>query len=169
VIQLEEALPGFAGSSTAIGDAIGLAITTLRDRTATSRVLVLLTDGENTSGSEPADALQVAFDADIRIHTIGIGSTSMLVRDVSGNLRKIDPSKDLDEAMLQTIADATGGQYFRAQNPTEMAAIYELIESLEPMQNEQFQRPERSLYHWPLAAALISTLRMFVVRARVQQ
>lgn len=169
VIQLQEALPGFAGSSTAIGDAIGLAISTLRDRTAESRVLVLLTDGENTAGSEPSDALQVAAEAGIRIHTIGIGATSMMVRDVSGNLRKINPSKDLDEAMLQTIADATGGQYFRAQNPTEMAAIYEDIESLEPMQSEKFHRPQRSLYHWPLAVALISTLIMFVVRARVQQ
>jgi len=169
VVQLQEALPGFAGSSTAIGDAIGLAISTLRDREAASRVLVLLTDGANTAGSEPSAALQVAAEANIRIHTIGIGSSSMMVNDVSGNAREIDPSKDLDETMLQTIADATGGQYFRAHNPTEMASIYAAIDSLEPMQDEEFRRPQRSLYHWPLSLALLLSLLMLFVRSRDQQ
>jgi len=168
-VQLEEALPGFAGSSTAIGDAIGLAISTLRDREAASRVLVLLTDGENTAGSEPIDALRVAAEAGIRIHTIGIGSTEMFVTDVSGSRRQIDPSKDLDVALLKTIAEATGGQFFRAHNPTEMAQIYTAIESLEPVQEEEFRRPQRSLYHWPLSMASITALWLIIVRTRAQQ
>ncbi len=153
--QLREALPGFAGSSTAIGDAIGLAISTLRDRPAQSRVLVLLTDGANTAGSEPLEALDVAIEAGIRIHAVGVGANEKEVVDVVGERRTIDPSRDLDEASLQAIAAATGGEYFRAHNPQEMLSIYATLDELEPEPEAQIVRPQRSLYHLPLAAVLV--------------
>lgn len=166
VIQLNEALPGFAGSSTAIGDAIGLAIATLRDRPAASRVLVLLTDGANTAGTEPEDAIDIAVESDIRIHTIGVGARSKRIIDVTGGEREIDPSRDLDESTLQYIANTTGGQYFRAHDPQEMESIYALIDALEPAPEEQMLRPQRSLYHWPLALALLCCLLVLLLRGR---
>ncbi|OED38438.1 hypothetical protein AB833_19870 [Chromatiales bacterium (ex Bugula neritina AB1)] len=156
--QLQEALPGFAGSSTAIGDAIGKAISLLRDRPASSRVLVVLTDGANTSGSEPREALEIAVEAEIKIHAIGVGSEFKQITDGAGRTRNIDPSKDLDEAMLQDLAAATGGRYFRARDPADLVEIYKVIDELEPMPEEQVVRPQLSLFHWPLSFSLVFCL-----------
>ncbi|MFK7859846.1 MAG: VWA domain-containing protein [Granulosicoccus sp.] len=167
VVQLSEALPGFAGSSTAIGDAIGLSISTLRDRPAASRVLVLLTDGANTAGTDPAQAADIAVESDIRIHTVGVGAKSKRIIDVTGGEREIDPSRDLDEASLQYIAEKTGGRYFRAHDPQEMESIYAIIDELEPAPEEQMLRPQRTLYHWPLFLALLCCLLLLLTRDRV--
>lgn len=167
VAQLNEALPGFAGSSTAIGDAIGLAITTLRDRPASSRILVLLTDGANTAGTDPTQATEIALETDIRIHTIGIGAYSHRILDVTGGERTIDPSRDLDEASLQAIADTTGGRYFRAHDSMEMATIYATIDELEPVADVKTLHPQRSLFHWPLALAWTSCLLLLLVPQRI--
>jgi len=117
---ISESLVGLIGSSTAIGDAIGLAVKRLRERPADSRVFVLLTDGANTAGVvSPLEAAEVAKRYNIRIHTIGVGAEQMIVRDVFGQ-RVVNPSRALDEESLQEIADITGGQYFRARNTNEM-------------------------------------------------
>jgi len=154
-IQLREALAGFAGSSTAIGDALGMGIKLLRDRPSEGRVLILLTDGANTIGSDPEEATAIAVEAGIRVHTIGVGASSLETTDVAGGKVVVDPSRDLDESVLQTIAASTGGRYFRAHDPAEMQSIYATIDELEPIPEEQSLRPQRSLYHWPLALALI--------------
>jgi len=152
--QLNDALPGFAGSSTAIGDAVGMAIKLLRNRPAESRVLILLSDGSNTYGSEPLEAVQVAIEAEIKIHTIGFGAETLRVTNAQGQTEDIDPSRDLDEDTLTQLAGSTGGRYFRARNTAELAEIYATIDQLEPAPAEEFVRPQRSLYHWPLVAAL---------------
>lgn len=167
VVQLDEALPGFAGSSTAIGDAIGMAISTLRDRPAASRVLVLLTDGANTAGTDPEEAAGIAVESGIRIHTIGVGAKSRTIIDVTGGERKIDPSRDLDEASLQYIADTTGGRYFRAHDPQEMESIYAVIDELEPAPEQQTLRPQRSLYHWPLSLAFLCCVLLMLTQGRL--
>jgi Ca-activated chloride channel family protein len=164
-LQLSETLPGFAGSSTAIGDAIGQAIVQLRDRPAESRVLVLMTDGSNTFGSEPLAAGAIAKEAGIRIHTIGVGAQTLRVVDVEGREQEIDPSRDLDENTLQQIAEMTGGQYFRARDPAEMASIYAAVDELEPTPEPRLIRPQMSLFHWPLGVALLA-LAVVLVRAR---
>ncbi|MFT6639893.1 MAG: Ca-activated chloride channel family protein [Flavobacteriaceae bacterium] len=160
--QLEEALPGFAGSSTSIGDAMGLAISTLRNRPSGSRVLVLLTDGTNTSGSEPLDALKIAAEADIRIYTVGLGATEKKIVDFAGRKRTINPSRDLDVTTLIKIAEVTGGQFFRAHNPAELEEIYATIDALEPIPETTTARPQYSLYHWPLALSLLLALVLLV-------
>jgi len=165
VIQLNEALAGFAGSSTAIGDAIGLAVSTLRDRPAPSRVLVLLTDGANTAGSDPMEALEIAIEADVRIHTIGIGADVTRVVDGAGRVREIDPSKDLDEQSLRIIAGRSGGEYFRARDPQQMAEIYLAIDQLEPTPEQTTLRPQKSLFHWPLAIALAIYTTLITLKA----
>jgi Ca-activated chloride channel family protein len=163
--QLQEALAGFAGNATAIGDAIGLAIKTLRDRPSESRVLILLTDGANTAGTEPAKAADVAAEAGIKIHTIGVGADSKIVRGVFGTTRKVNPSSDLDEASLINIAQKTGGRYFRARNPDELHQIYQELDRLEPIPEEQTFRPTQSLsYLGVLCALLISFFLLLVIR-----
>lgn len=166
IAELKEALPGFAGSSTAIGDAMGLAINLLRDRPAESRVLILLSDGSNTYGSDPLSAMGVAHEANIKIHTIGLGADSHIGSDVIGRKIKVNPSRDLDEQVLATIADLTGGQYFRARNPDELSAIYAKIDELEPAPADELVRPQRSLYHWPLALSLVFGLLLIALKGR---
>ncbi len=162
--QLEEAQLGFAGNATAIGDAIGLSIKRLRDRPAESRVLILLTDGANTSGTEPIPAAEIAKEADIRIHTIGVGADSKLVRDLFGT-RKVNPSRSLDEDTLKSVARITGGKYFRARDPQELQNIYAEIDRLEPVPDDQTFRPTKSLSHWAIIMALIlSGLLSIIVR-----
>lgn len=145
-IQLEEAQLGFAGNATAIGEAIGISIKRLRDRSADSRVLILLTDGANTSGPDPRAATKIAKEANIRIHTVGIGSERKTVFGRQGS--------NLDEDLLTHIAKTTGGLYFRARNPAELQSIYEYIDQLEPTPEELTFRPEKSLFHVPLVAAI---------------
>lgn len=152
--QLQEAQLGFAGNATAIGDAIGLSIKRLRDRPAESRVVILLTDGANTAGTDPREAADIAAEANIRIHTVGVGADSKLVRGFFGTQR-VNPSSDLDEETLTYIANATGGQYFRARDPAELLSIYNYLDELEPMPEEQTFRPTMSLFHWPIAIAVL--------------
>ncbi len=154
-IQLIEAQLGFAGYATAIGDAIGLGVKRLRDREAGSRVLILLTDGANTAGSNPREAAAIAAEAGVRIHTIGIGAEARMVTDLFGQRRAVNPSADLDEDSLQYIADTTGGEYFRARDPAELALVYQAIDQLEPVPEDVTYRPQRSLFHWPLGVALL--------------
>jgi Ca-activated chloride channel family protein len=161
---LQEARLGFAGKETAIGDAIGLAIKRLRDRPAESRVLILLTDGANTAGVvKPRDAARLAAQQQVRIYTIGVGADEMIVPGIFGTSfgsRRVNPSADLDEGALQDIAQVTGGRYFRARNPAELAEVYRLLDSLEPVdQEETTWRPRVSLFHWPLALSIcLSTI-----------
>lgn len=163
--QLQEAQIGFAGNATAIGDTIGLAIKRLRDRPADSRVLILLTDGANSAGTEPTQAADIAAEANIRIHTVGVGAEVRYSRDIFGRSRRSNPSNDLDEASLKSIASKTGGQYFRARDPKELQSIYAQLDQLEPIADEQSFRPIRSLLHWPLLLALLlNSILLLLVR-----
>ncbi|RLA57078.1 MAG: BatB protein [Gammaproteobacteria bacterium] len=157
---LLEARIGFAGQETAIGDAIGLAVKRLKERPAQSRVLILLTDGQDTASSvQPLDAAKLAANLGIRIYTIGIGADEMTLPGLFGSSfgsRKVNPSTELDEAGLQEIAKTTGGQYFRAHDPQELANIYQLLDQLEPVEQETATyRPRQALGYLPLLLALL--------------
>jgi Ca-activated chloride channel family protein len=157
---LLEAQIGFAGQETAIGDAIGLAVKRLKERPAESRVLILLTDGQDTASSvKPLDAAQLAASLGIRIYTIGIGADEMTLPGLFGSSfgsRQVNPSAELDEAGLQKIAQLTGGQYFRARNPQELLNIYQLLDQFEPVEQQSATyRPRQALGYLPLGAALL--------------
>lgn len=166
---LNEAFIGITDDepATSIGDAIGLAVKHLKDEKANSRVLVLLTDGANTAGEiTPLQAAKLAADHQLKIYTIGIGADQMLVRSFFGN-RKVNPSRDLDEKTLTTIAEATNGRYFRARNKEELDNIYKLLDELEPVEkSKQFYRPMNELYPWPLAFSLLLTSVIILIRLR---
>lgn len=154
---LLEAVLGLAGSRTAIGDAIGIAIKRLQNNPANQRVLILMTDGANTAGEvQPSKAADIAAEAGLKIYTIGIGADEMVRRSFFGGVQRFNPSRDLDEKTLQAIADKTGGRYFRAHNTEELEQIYALLDQLEPTEQEaQSFRPTRALFYWPLAIALL--------------
>lgn len=161
---LVESQIGFAGPNTAIGDAIGLSIKRLRDRPAENRVVILLTDGQNTAGEvSPRQAADLAKQSDVKIYTIGVGANEMIVNDgFFGTFqRKVNPSRDLDEDTLTYIAQTTGGRYFRAHSPEELNKIYQILDELEPVeQDEQTLKPVSSLFMWPLAFAFGLSLLM---------
>ncbi len=162
---LFESAIGLAGKSTAIGDGIGLAIKRLRKRDAGNRVLILLTDGANTAGEiDPLSAAELAAREGLKIYTIGIGADEMIVRDFFGT-RRINPSADLDESTLTSIAEKTGGRYFRARDTAELEDIYRLLDKLEPIeQDAQSFRPRKALFHWPLSLALTLTTGLLLAR-----
>ncbi len=153
---LYEAVIGLAGQETAIGDAIGLAVKRLRKNDDGQRVLILLTDGANTAGEvEPLKAADLAAAESLKIYTIGIGADEMTVRSLFGS-RKVNPSRDLDEKTLTAIAEKTGGRYFRARDTTEFLQIYQVLDELEPIEQEkQLFRPSRALFPWPLGGAFV--------------
>jgi len=156
---------GLAGKETAIGDAIGLAIKRLKDKSKNSRVLILLTDGANTAGEiEPVKAAELAALNDLKIYTIGIGADEMIRQSFFGTQR-INPSADLDEKTLTAIATKTGGRYFRARDTKELEKIYSILNTLEPTEKEsQHFRPISALYYWPLGAALILMLLLSLIK-----
>jgi Ca-activated chloride channel family protein len=151
---LFESAVGLAGRETAIGDAIGLAVKRLRDQPAEERVLILLTDGANTAGRiAPLKAAELAADAGVRIHTIGVGSDP---RAGFGAFSLSMGRNPLDEATLSAIADATGGRYFRARDVRELQGIYAALDELEPVESdEQTFRPVGELFAWPLGLSLL--------------
>ena len=153
---LNESLIGLVGEQTAIGDAIGLAIKRFNEREESNKVLVLLTDGQNTAGNiTPEQANELAINNDVTIYTIGVGADKMLVQSFFGN-RQINPSQELDEDMLTKIATSTGGQYFRARDVESLQKIYATLDELEPIARESRQmRPLQALYYYPLALALV--------------
>jgi Ca-activated chloride channel family protein len=166
VLQLlNEAQIGLAGERTAIGDAIGLALKRLQDSPQKNRVLILMTDGANTAGSvSPLEAADMAATAGLKIYTVGIGSESDQMRSTFG-FQLMNPTADLDEKTLKSIAERTGGAYFRARDTEEFQKIYAELDRLEPAEKEAQQwRPQQELFRWPLLAAFVLTLLAAMLR-----
>ncbi len=164
---LEESEIGLAGRETAIGDAIGLAVKRLRDDAASDRVLVLLTDGANTSGEvQPLQAAEFAARDGLTVYTVGVGADEMMVQDFFGS-RVVNPSADLDEDTLRSIADRTGGRYFRARDAEGLEKIYEILDELEPVESDvEIIRPVDELFYWPMGLAYVLALLAALVSIR---
>ncbi|KLD63299.1 vWA domain-containing protein [Dyella japonica] len=142
---LDELRVGMAGEQTAIGDAIGVAVKMTEHSQQRERVLILLTDGNDTAGRIPADkAAEIAKAGHIVIHTIGIGDPA-----AKGENR-------VDLEALQRIASATGGRSFRGENREQLADIYALLDRVTPSKvKHSVYRPKLKLYYVPLGAALL--------------
>ena len=156
---MQQAVLGLVGEQTAIGEGIGLALKRFDAADNPQKVLILLTDGQNTAGEvKPLEAAKFAQEQGVKIYTIGIGADAYYQRTFLGK-EKVDPSSDLDEATLKTIAAQTGGQYFRARDASSLAAIYAELDKLEPVEQAQQQfRPQTDLFHWPLTIALLLSI-----------
>jgi Ca-activated chloride channel family protein len=153
--MLDETVLGLVGQQTAIGDAIALAVKRFNEADDSNRVLVLLTDGQNTAGKiTPDEALELAIAKKVTIYSIGIGADVMLQQSLFGT-RKVNPSSDLDEKSLKNLAEKTNGKYFRARSSADLAKIYQLLDTFEPVeQNQKQMRPLSALFYWPLGMAL---------------
>ena len=126
---------------TAIGDAIALAVEKLnaldenRDEKVKSKIIILLTDGENTAGElEPVAAAELAQTLDIKIYTIGVGTKGQApipTRDLFGRQRIQMMPVNIDEATLKKVAEVTDGKYFRAVDTDSLTEIYKEIDLLE--------------------------------------
>ena len=154
--QLNDSVVGLPGRQTAIGDAVGLAVKRLQNRPQDHRVLILLTDGVNDAGElDPYKSVELAVAEHVKIYTIGIGAESMQIDDFFGG-HTVNPSADLDEKLLRSMAEKTGGSFFRARDTQELAKIYREIDALEPAQDAQQQfRPVDELFYVPLSGALL--------------
>ncbi|WP_070971934.1 vWA domain-containing protein [Vibrio sonorensis] len=163
--QLNRTVLELIGSRTAIGEGIGLATKTFIDSDAPQRVMILLSDGSNTSGVlEPLEAAKIASEHGTTIYTVGLGAGEMQVRSFFST-RTVNTAKDLDEKTLTAIAEMTGGQYFRARDPQQLEQIYQTINQLEPIsKSTQVWRPRFEWFYWPLSISFISVLILVIVR-----
>ncbi len=148
---------------TAIGMAIANATNRLRNSPAASKLMILLSDGSNNAGElDPVTAADLAQQFGIKIYTVGAGKKGTAPYPVDDPLygrRLMQVEVDMDEPTLKQIAKITGGQYFRAENETKLAEIYELIDQLE---RTEIQIKEYTEYHelfgWLLVPAFIFCL-----------
>jgi Ca-activated chloride channel family protein len=145
---LEETAVRMAGPRTALGDAIGLGITLFEESEVEERVMIALTDGNDTGSKvPPAEAAKIAKDNEIQIHVIGVGDPSSV------------GEQELDEEALRAVAETTGGSYFFAQDRDELGSIYAELDRIGTRDVEaETYRPRIDLFYWPLAAFLILVL-----------
>ncbi|MCY1288346.1 von Willebrand factor type A domain protein [compost metagenome] len=143
-LLLDEVGIGMAGPNTAIGDAIGLTIKLLEAARERDKVLILLTDGNDTgSAIPPAHAAQMAAAKGIVVHTIGIGDP-----EASGDAK-------VDLQALRDIASATAGQFFRADDRDALNQVYATLDRITPHQVKKLShQPKRDLFWLPLGAAV---------------
>ncbi|MBS0340751.1 MAG: VWA domain-containing protein [Proteobacteria bacterium] len=143
--MIGEMLPGMAGPSTAMGDAIGLGIKMFESSKAPQKVMILLTDGNDTASKmPPSKAAEIAKERGVTLHTVGIGDPGASGED----------KVDLD--LLRQLAAATGGRYFFAGNQGELEQIYATLDRITPQNQKTLSwRPRRELFMWPLGAAVL--------------
>jgi len=158
--NLDRVQIGTVDDGTAIGSAIAAGVNRLRDQSASSKVIVLLTDGQNNAGKvSPLIAAQAARALGIRVYTIGIGvrgDAPYPVTDAFGNQQIVMQKVDVDEGTLQQIATTTGGQFYRATNTEALNRIYAQIDRLEKTTHtlksyEQWQE----VFEWFLIPGLL--------------
>jgi Ca-activated chloride channel homolog len=156
---------GAAGNATAIGSAIALGVKRLKDLDAKSKVLILMTDGQNTAGSiSPLMATELAKKYHIKIYTVGIGQEGevpFLIKTPYGD-KLIKQNVTIDEATLTEIAESTAAKYFRAKSTEELTAIYDEINKLEKTEREvkQYHNYQDKYEYFLWAAFLIFILEL---------
>ena len=149
---------GAAGPSTAIGDAVGIALKRLEDIESKSNIIILLTDGRSNSGElSPETAATIAAERGVKIYTIGVGTSGkapFLVKDPLMGERYVYQRVEMDHDTLKKMADMTGGTFFAAQDIDTLAKIYEMIDNLEKTEVEVKRWAQyRELYPWLLLPA----------------
>ena len=153
---------GVIEDGTAIGNGLATSINRLRESDAKSKVIILLTDGVNNRGQiSPLTAAQIAKEYGIRVYTIGVGTRGQApypATDMFGNQTVVMADVEIDEEVLTSIAEQTGGQYFRAVDKQKLAAIYDQINSLEKSKVEVSHHTTLHEEFLPFALAAIAAL-----------
>ena len=157
-------------NGTAIGMGLATAVNRLKDSEAKSKVIILLTDGVNNAGFiDPKIASELAVEFGIKTYTIGVGSNGMALSPIgilgNGQFQYGNVPVEIDEALLQEIAQTTGGRYYRATNNEKLEEIYEEIDSLEKTEIEEFRYYNHEEKYRPfLFAAGLLLLLEFLLR-----
>jgi Ca-activated chloride channel family protein len=139
--------------ATAIGDGVAVAVDRLRGAKAKSKVVVLLTDGDNNAGVvDPRDAAGIAAESGIKLYTIGIGRNGVVPipqEDEFGNRVLVPAQFRMDEELLRDMAQTGGGRYFHASDSEGLAQVYSEIDKLEKTQLEETKYAEYTeLFRW---------------------
>ena len=131
---LEKVETGKLEDGTAIGDGLATSVNRIKDSDSKSKVIILLTDGRNNRGNiSPQTAAELARTFDIRVYTVAVGTKGQapITVDTPFGKRKVMMEVEIDEEVLQKIADITGGKYFRATNNESLEKIYDEIDEME--------------------------------------
>lgn len=154
-LLLEELQPRMAGPKTAFGDAIGLGITLFEKSEAKQRVMIALTDGNDTGSKiPPSEAASIAGDHEITIHTVAVG-----------NAEAVGEEK-LDVAAMEAVCAKTGGRFFSANDREQLAGIYEELDRIETHDADTVSyRPRKELFIWPIALMLFLSAGSMVRKA----
>lgn len=171
--MLDEVEVGAIEDGTAIGTALATAVNRLKDTEAKSKVVILLTDGQNNRGEvDPVTAAEVAAAIDVRVYAIGVGTygeAPFPVNHPFGQQQQMVPV-EIDEDMLSSVAEKTGGQYFRATNKQALRDIYAEIGDLEKTKIETriyTDYDERyALFLWPAFALILLEVLLSTTRLR---
>lgn len=160
--SLEEITYGQLEDGTAIGMGLATSVNRLKESKAKSKIIILLTDGVNNSGFiEPQTAADLAKEFDIKTYTIGLGTNGNALTPISynadGSFRYGMRQVEIDEELLNNIAEITGGKYFRATDNETLEEIYDEINKLEKTEVEEFKyyRYEEKFRSWVLIAGIL--------------
>ena len=168
---------GVVEDGTAIGNGLATAVNRLRESDSKSKVVILLTDGVNNRGQiAPLTVADIAKEQGIKVYTIGVGRNGTApypVFDARGReMYTVDMKVEIDEKMLQAIAEKTGGEYFRATDKTSLAQIYDQINSMEKSKVEKFDIThiyEEYLIFvlWAIALLMLEFIIKYIVLKRI--
>ena len=151
---------------TAIGDGIATSLNRLKEGKAKSKSIILLTDGSNNTGViAPVTASEVAKELGVKIYTIGIGTNGNApypVRTLTGRIEFQPQPVVIDEATLKTVAESTGGKYFRATGNRVLEEVFQEIDALEKthMDVRHFSHTEDNYMLWAWLALALFTLEL---------
>jgi Ca-activated chloride channel homolog len=160
---------GFLQDGTAIGMGLATAVNRMKESQTKSKVIILMTDGVNNAGYfKPEDAMELAKTLGIKVYTIGVGSTGEAMSPVG---RRSDGKYvfglvpvEIDEPLLQNIAQSTGGKYYRATNAQELEQIYSEIDRLEKSRIDvtTFKRRSEAFANWAMAGLVLLILELLL-------
>ncbi len=158
--MLREVHCGMIEDLTAIGDGLATAVNRIKDGPAKSKTIILLTDGTNNAGDiSPETAAQIASTFGIRVYTIGVGTQgeAPYPRQTPYGIEYVSMPVEIDEATLQSIANTTGGKYFRATNKNVLKNIFSEIDKLEKTKLivKEFSTKEEMYLPWGIVALLL--------------
>ena len=159
---------GIIDDGTAIGDGLGTAINRLQESKAKSKVIILLSDGVNNAGYiDPLSAAEIAKNRNIRVYTIGCGSMGEAPINIPG-LGMMNARVEIDEKLLRSIAEETGGRYFRAQNKNRLKEVYQEIDRMEKTRIHETVFTNRSEEFFPfLCIALFFLLLEIILKTTI--
>lgn len=157
-VQISNLDKGVLDDGTAIGDGLGVSIDRLRNATSKSKIIILLTDGADQGGLiDPYTAIEMAKSFGVKVYTIGVGRNTE-------QLNGVKKSSNLNEDLLNKIANETGGLYFRATDNASLSSIYNEIDVLEksPFEVKTFTRVKEAFFPWAVAAVILLFLEILL-------